>query len=102
MPNDLIDAVDSWPLRSAVISGDIEVVRKNLGLDEGARIDEEDKLGQTPLYCAIKERNTEIAELLLKHGCNVNVKTKEGESPLHLAAYRGLLKIVKCLLEYGG
>ncbi|KAK2714496.1 hypothetical protein QYM36_008901 [Artemia franciscana] len=51
MPDDLIDAVDSWPLRSAVISGDIEVVRKNLGLDEGARIDEEDKLGQTPLYC---------------------------------------------------
>ena len=76
------------PLHLAVASSDTEVVE--MILDKGARINAVDKLGETPLHCAIKnsDKNVEITKLMLKHGSNVKVRTIYGRSPLHLVASR--------------
>ncbi|XP_065579603.1 ankyrin-1-like [Artemia franciscana] len=89
------------PLHLAVVSSDTEVVE--MILDKGARINAVDKLGETPLHCAIKnsDKNVEMTKLLLKHGSNVKVRTNYGRSPLHLAASRKCPQTVDYLLMHG-
>ncbi|XP_065579604.1 serine/threonine-protein phosphatase 6 regulatory ankyrin repeat subunit C-like [Artemia franciscana] len=72
-------------------------------LDKGARIHAVDKLGETPLHCAIKnsDKNVEMTKLMLKHGSNVKVRTNYGRSPLHLVASRRCPQTVDYLLMHG-
>ncbi len=48
-------------------------------------IENDDKLGCSPLHYAAKSGSTKLCELLLKNGAKINFKNKNGDTPLHLA-----------------
>ena len=63
----------------------------------------EDEAFETPLYTAIKEQATDIAEMLIiEKGVKIYEAGKSNTSyPLARAAYSGNIKIVNLLLERG-
>lgn len=54
---------------------------------------------QTVLICACCEGQSDIANLLIKHGANVNAKDSDGMTPLHAACYANSLMIVQALID---
>jgi beta-lactamase regulating signal transducer with metallopeptidase domain/ankyrin repeat protein len=50
-------------------------------LKKGANVNETDKLGNTPLYYAVRRAHVEIAEFLIAHGANVNQFNAFGMTP---------------------
>ncbi|HLO78099.1 MAG TPA: ankyrin repeat domain-containing protein [Magnetospirillum sp.] len=80
-------------------------------LDRGARVDERNSFGKTPLMVAAQQNLPEAARLLLDHGAAVNATTwmrdddaslrHDGRSPLMYAAASGSLAVIKLLLERG-
>ena|GEM_PF-3423762 len=54
-------------------------------IKEGADIDVQDKDGRTPLMVAIKYRQYDVIQLLVKYGCNLKKTNNKGESAHDLA-----------------
>ena len=50
---------------------------------------------------AVKEKDLETIELLIKKGVDVNSKDKSGKTPLYWAAEYGRTNVVKLLLKAG-
>uniref|UniRef100_A0A7N6B492 Ankyrin 2 n=1 Tax=Anabas testudineus TaxID=64144 RepID=A0A7N6B492_ANATE len=67
----------------------------------GANLDQQTKLGYTPLIVACHYGNAKMVNFLLQNGANVNGKTKNGYTPLHQAAQQGNTHIINVLLQYG-
>lgn len=63
-------------------------------------IDIQDKNKQTPLFFAIKRKDKEITDLLLKAGSNVNSRDVNNHTALHLAIYTRDLDLINNILEY--
>lgn len=79
-----------------------EMVR--LLLDHGADVNATDSDGETALYLAALEGNTEVANLLLEKGANVNARDKNGVTVLpRLCSLNSndYLDMIKLLLEKG-
>ena len=62
---------------------------------------------ETPLHIVTnvhditKTNNTELVEMLLKHGANANVTNQQSMTPLHFASKNGNLGEVQALIKYG-
>ncbi|OQE44949.1 hypothetical protein PENCOP_c002G08967 [Penicillium coprophilum] len=67
-------------LKLAAKSGNINIV--TLLLEKGADLNNEPRLGQTPLTVACESGNTDLVVLLLKHGIDVNHRDHEGKPAL--------------------
>jgi hypothetical protein len=89
------------PLLAAISKGDLNYPIVQILLEYGANINQCDYHNTSPLYLAIKERNTRIANLLLEYGADTNIHYYTNNSPLQLAAARGNSQIVQALLEHG-
>ncbi len=87
------------PLMEASLRGHLATVRALLegGADPNAQ---ENSGGQTALMWAISERQSAVAEELVKHKADVNLRSKSGSSPLMFAA-QGDLKSARILLAAG-
>lgn len=112
------DASDDWeyisegqtPLHYAagvtLLGEDLEA-RSNkavveLLLTHGAKVNERDGYGCTPLFATVFEGFHDVMELLIEHGADVNVKNAEdGGTVLHEAAYHGHLDTVTLLISHG-
>ena len=55
----------------------------------------------TPLLCATRLGNVEIAQFLISRGADVNAKNNGGWTPLHSAARGGNVEMVKFLISKG-
>ncbi len=55
-------------------------------LDHGARVNEQNNLGYTPLHAAASNCSEFFVWLLIKHGASVNLRTNKGDTPADLAA----------------
>ncbi len=87
-------------LMSAVVSGDVDGVsffskagkitinQKNLG-------------GATALHLACREKNFEIAKILIENGADINAVDNEGWTPLMRSSLSGSAEIVDLLLKNG-
>lgn len=55
-------------------------------LEKGATsiINQQNKIGYTPLHIACFSKNTKIIELLLKNGADINISDNNGDLPLHM------------------
>ena len=67
---------------------DMEKVIKLL-LDRGARIDDQDNRGRTPLMIAAELNHTVAVELLLAHGADKGLRDKQGKSAADLTTLDG-------------
>jgi ankyrin repeat protein len=66
----------------------------------GAKIDERDAQGMTPLFLASRRGKPEVVRHLLAHGANVDGKNPDF-NPLGTAIVRGWPKVVQALLAAG-
>ena len=59
-------------------------------MDAGAKIEEQNESGHTPLMEAASAGHVGVAKLLIEHGAKVNTPSNEfKETALTLAAYKG-------------
>ena len=72
-------------------------------IDEGADVNVRsyDDKGWTALMIAVRNRNTEMVELLLQNGADVGQKDEEGNTALIFAAVQDKKEIVEMLIERG-
>ncbi|HBE78043.1 MAG TPA: hypothetical protein DDW65_09740 [Firmicutes bacterium] len=84
--------------------------RVELLLSKGAKLDVQNKMGETPLMLAAESGYAEVAEALLKKGANPDLQDLTGKTALMVAAgatqassadYSAYTKIMKLLLDKG-
>ena len=78
----------STPLHWAANKGHLEVARALVTM--GAKVDERNYAGWTPLHCAFFEGRVDVALfLVLDEGADLKVRNREGKTPLDLARNKG-------------
>jgi ankyrin repeat protein len=71
------------------------------GADVNAHSSDRLGLEHSPLHEAAQCNDSEVIEVLLKHGAKVEDKDYDGFSPLHRAAASGNIRAAKVLLKHG-
>jgi ankyrin repeat protein len=90
--------IDVPPLMLAVQTENKAILE--LLLDNQARVDVRDSVGNTPLMKAIADgRSLEIVQLLLSRGANPNAENDAKDTPLILAVKAGSELFVDCLIN---
>lgn len=97
------DDDSDYRLLNAAMNNRIDDLKKLLDDESNtANINVQDpSSGQTPLMAAVLRGNTEIVQLLLKHGADVMIAEKGGYTPAHGAGFQGRAEIMKILQENG-
>jgi len=77
------------PLHQAASKGDMATVKTLL--EHGAKVDQTDNLGRTPLYFAAQRGAKEVVQLLLAKGADPTHRSllSPGNTPMHMAAQNG-------------
>jgi ankyrin repeat protein len=70
-------------------------------LTRGAKVETEDRDGISPLHSACENKDSAIAELLIRGGADIHKRTRQGATPLHFAVNAGHTFLVGLLLEKG-
>ena len=74
-------------LHYAAMSDCYEIV--NLLIERGAKVEEKDKFGKTPLHCAVDNNSIEVGKLLIERGAKVEEKDKFGKTSFQKSQYCG-------------
>ena len=97
------DGNGATPLSRAAYGGHNRIVAALL--DRGAKIDELNYEGSSPLIVACDNNKCETVELLLARGANIDLKSRvryqNGFTPLLVACRQGHVDVVRLLLEKG-
>lgn len=86
-------------LQWAAINGNIQIAA--ILIKAGARLNDQDKLGNAALHYAAEHNQLEILKLLLDVGAGIDEQNHDGMTPLMLAARGGYAEIVRTLLAHG-
>ncbi|XP_064165770.1 protein TANC1-like isoform X2 [Anguilla rostrata] len=86
-------------LTAAAGRGKLEVC--DFLLQQGAAVQQANRRGVSPLFCAVRQGHWQIADLLLQSGADVNVTDKQGRTLLMVAACEGHLSTAEFLLSKG-
>jgi hypothetical protein len=71
--------------------------------ESGAKVDQQDDLGRTPLHLAWDAKNLATAEALLRAGANPNIDDRDGRSPYWFALYQDYRpEMAELMARYGG
>jgi len=70
-------------------------------VEQGAKMDNADRSGWTPLINAAWKGHLDIARYLLEQGADRDTSTNYGITPLHVAAANNHMEITKLLMVYG-
>ncbi|XP_065838886.1 serine/threonine-protein phosphatase 6 regulatory ankyrin repeat subunit B-like isoform X2 [Oscarella lobularis] len=91
---------DSISLHSACNLGDHVAIATSL-IENGANIEAENKLRQTPFLLACICQRVGVVDLLISKGCNIYAKDKLGDGALALASLNGNVKLAEKLIQLG-
>lgn len=72
----------AFPLHRAARADPVKRVESLL--DHGARVDEQNGDGDTPLHIAADHCRLDVARVLLAHGAPINARGRVGQTPLHV------------------
>uniref|UniRef100_A0A8C4E633 Tetratricopeptide repeat, ankyrin repeat and coiled-coil containing 1b n=1 Tax=Dicentrarchus labrax TaxID=13489 RepID=A0A8C4E633_DICLA len=86
-------------LTAAAGRGKMEVC--NFLLEQGAVVQQVNRRGVSPLFCAVRQGHWQIGEMLLQQGADINISDKQGRTLLMVAACEGHLSTVEFLLSKG-
>ena len=86
-------------LHTATKHGDTELALSSI--EQGAAVNQGDRLGNLPLHIALRHGHTELALSLIKHGAFVNKEDRFGDPPLHIAVRRGHIELALSMIEHG-
>lgn len=67
-------------------------------LNDGAKVEAKNHIGQTPLFCAVGYDNPEGVKILIAKGAKINMRQNDGRTPLHWAAANGYCDVAKILI----
>jgi ankyrin repeat protein len=81
----------------AIENNDVDAVKKIISLD-GFDVNEQDKIGRTPMHCAAYFGNTEIIKILVENGADINETNNWGRTPLHISVMNSQLEACKSLI----
>ena len=87
------------PLFTAANRGSLPHVR--FFISKGAKIDDPNELGNTPLWIAAYKRYPCIIDELLDEGADINHKNLKGNGPIYGVTERGLVKVAEQLMARG-
>lgn len=91
-------------LHSTAYLGRIDIAQKLLESDPDL-MNKPNEKDQTPLHCAVLERETQFVTTILRSHCrdqfDINRQDKEGNTALHLAVLKKDEEIARCLFESG-
>jgi len=62
-------------------------------LDFGAKIDDGDNNGVTPIFYAMQSEKLDCVELFIERGANLSLTDLRGRTPLHWAAMKNWVEI---------
>lgn len=86
-------------LHRACTDGHLRFVQRFL--EEGAEINAQNSLGETPLLISLKEGDVELTNFLLQNGADFTIKTNSRDSCLHYSAAKGNTCFVEYFLKRG-
>ncbi len=78
----------------------IEVLYLKL-LNSGIDLNFKDKYGETPLYRAVDNNNSNIVKFLIENGANVDLKSQNDRTPLIRAVEKNNYQLVRYLIRKG-
>ncbi len=70
-------------------------------INKGAKLDLQDKFGETSLFIASQRGRTEVVKLLLDKGAKLDLQDNEGETALMMASEKGHKEVCKILIDKG-
>jgi ankyrin repeat protein len=97
----MITTTYSSPMQVAVSNNDIEAVRDLIAKGEDPNVKEESYGNITPLFTAVENGYTEIAETLLSFGARVNAKDDRKQTPLMRLDEDATPELVRLLIKHG-
>ncbi|KAE9589270.1 hypothetical protein Lal_00000464 [Lupinus albus] len=82
--------------------GDVDDLKAEIAEVRASVVNEENELGETPLFTAAEKGHLDVVKELLNYSTNetVSKKNRSGFNPLHIAASQGHHAIVQVLLDY--
>eukprot|EP00744_Colponema_vietnamica_P016963 GILI01023816.1.p1 GENE.GILI01023816.1~~GILI01023816.1.p1 ORF type:complete len:442 (+),score=155.43 GILI01023816.1:55-1380(+) len=83
----------------AAVSGSVPVLEYIKA--QGARLDDPDEEGETPLLLAVTHHHIEATRWLVQNGANLNARRTNGSTVLHEAAGNGDVPMIEALTSLG-
>lgn len=97
--SDVTESVTNRRLLLAVLQNNIQLFRGMVKEVTAKDLQTVDRQNNTPLYYAVRNRNAEMVECLLKLGAQVEKRCNRGETALHLACRMNNLELINLLLR---
>jgi len=87
-------------LHAAALTGDVEKIAELVG--QGAKLEQRDSAGRTPLHVAVYQSNERAVSALVKAGANINAYENDDYDAITIAAVANDLEMMNLAISLGG